>query len=44
MGWLGGPEAMFVETLDENEVGEECAKTIRAFTGDEIPLPEKVVV
>ncbi len=44
VGWLGGPEAIFVEHLSEQEIGEECVKQLRTFTNFDVPIPEKVVV
>jgi spermine oxidase len=44
LGWLGGHEAKFVETLSEEIVGEECAKILRDFTGFSVPVPDKVIV
>jgi spermine oxidase len=44
LGWLGGPEAKFVETISEKEVGEKCAKLLEDFTGYKVSLPDEVYV
>lgn len=43
-GWLGGPEAEFVETLNEKEVGKVCAQLLRKFNGHQVPEPCAVLV
>lgn len=44
LGWLGGPEAVYVEKLPDKVIGEECAKILTKFTGVAVPQPSKVIV
>lgn len=44
VAWLGGPEAVFVETLPDSEISERCADILRKFTGLHVPLPDAVAV
>ena len=44
LAWLGGPEAVYVETLDEKTVGHKCVEILRRFTGKDVPLPKAVLV
>jgi len=44
MGWLGGPEAVFAESLSSEEVGQVCCETLRRFTGLKVPEATRVLV
>jgi len=44
LGWLGGPEAKFVETISETEVGDKVAQLLSQFTGVDVPKPDQVYV
>ncbi|XP_071547521.1 uncharacterized protein [Panulirus ornatus] len=42
-GWIGGPEAEYMEELSELTVGQACTNLLRHFTGrKDIPYPKKV--
>ncbi|XP_064630026.1 spermine oxidase-like [Lineus longissimus] len=44
VGWLTGKEAMHMETLSEEVVGETCVKVLKKFLRrSDIPLPKKVI-
>ncbi|XP_074641836.1 spermine oxidase-like isoform X2 [Tubulanus polymorphus] len=43
VGWLSGKEAMYMESLSEEEVGRACVEALRKFLKrSDIPLPVKV--
>ena len=44
LGWLGGPEAVYVETVDDKIVGDKCVEILRQFTGEKVPPPKSVLV
>nr|XP_045601691.1 spermine oxidase-like isoform X1 [Procambarus clarkii]XP_045601695.1 spermine oxidase-like isoform X1 [Procambarus clarkii] len=41
-GWIGGPEAEYMEGLSEHEVGRECTNLLRCFLNWDVPYPKKV--
>ncbi|XP_076070045.1 uncharacterized protein LOC143041837 isoform X2 [Oratosquilla oratoria] len=44
VGWIGGPEAEYMETLDEATVGKACVQLLQQFTGrTDIPEPKRVI-
>jgi len=45
LAWLGGPEAIYAETISTTEIGDTCAKILRQFTGNScIPQPKSVKI
>ncbi|XP_067656296.1 spermine oxidase-like isoform X1 [Haliotis asinina] len=44
MGWLSGKEALFMESLTEEEIGEDCVNVLKKFLRkDDIPPPKRVL-
>ncbi|XP_042203782.1 spermine oxidase-like isoform X3 [Homarus americanus] len=42
-GWIGGPEAEYMEGLSADEVGQACTKLLKLFLGwKHIPYPKKI--
>lgn len=41
-GWICGPEAKYMESLSEMQVGKSCTHLLRFFVGNHVPNPKKV--
>lgn len=44
LAWLGGPEAVHVESLSDNQVMIRCVQVLKDFAGYDVPDPVNVVV
>ncbi|CAL4063535.1 unnamed protein product, partial [Meganyctiphanes norvegica] len=43
IGWIGGPEAEYMETLSEQQVGKACTQLLRQFTrNSNVPYPKNI--
>ncbi|KAL4231475.1 hypothetical protein ACF0H5_009052 [Mactra antiquata] len=42
-GWLCGKEAIYMESLSEEQIAEDCRNVLQKFLKKDIPLPSKVI-
>ncbi|XP_050397042.1 spermine oxidase [Patella vulgata] len=44
VGWLSGKEALYMESLTEDQIAEDCRDLLRKFLNrNDIPLPKRVI-
>ncbi|KAK3569016.1 hypothetical protein QTP86_021570, partial [Hemibagrus guttatus] len=43
-GWITGREALYMETLQDSEVGDTCVSLLRSFTGWSVPDVSQVLI
>ncbi|KAL8558515.1 hypothetical protein ACOMHN_038839 [Nucella lapillus] len=43
VGWLSGKEALYMESLTEEEVGRDCAQVLKKVLKKEVPAPVRVL-
>ncbi|KAL8572691.1 hypothetical protein ACOMHN_049820 [Nucella lapillus] len=43
VGWLSGKEALFMESLTEEQIGEDCIKALKNILKKDIPAPIRVL-
>ncbi|KAK7109291.1 spermine oxidase-like isoform X2 [Littorina saxatilis] len=43
VGWLSGKEALFMESLTEEQIGEDCVEVLKKMLKKDIPPPVRVI-
>ncbi|XP_064599632.1 peroxisomal N(1)-acetyl-spermine/spermidine oxidase-like isoform X2 [Liolophura sinensis] len=43
IGWLSGREAMYIESLTEEQIGNDCVAVLKKFLKKDIPKPKRVI-
>lgn len=43
VGWLSGKEAVYMESLTEEQIGEDCVKVLKKVLKKDIPSPIKII-
>lgn len=42
-GWLSGKEALFMESLTEEEIGADCVAVLKRLLKRDVPAPVRVI-
>lgn len=43
VGWLSGREAIYIESLTEEQIGNDCVAVLKKFLKKDIPSPKRVI-
>ncbi|XP_045190327.2 spermine oxidase-like [Mercenaria mercenaria] len=43
-GWVCGKEALYMESLSEEQIAQDCQKVLKGFLKKDIPLPSKTII